>query len=350
MSATSNLKKSKITDNKRVLKYQPEWDDASLISMISGRSSPVKQLASLADKCSIKTLPMLNKGKNNFPDFFEKLLGPLERRVIEARDLFLESHLQILDVYTSHNPDTAREFARLIALTMALFALIPPRTRQVGLSQRHEFPQGAYSALYYKWTLLAPVSVICMYVHHYKPVLYPGFVYELLEAAETYEQKVRDKATWNLEVHFPLMVKSLRRPGDNCYIKITPCTTAVILPQFRVPAAAAHKVNFAVIFQPTHPSSQKQKNINSWRLCMTGGSINHIDYRDLKERLIAISVETNDDYEKAKLQLIVWQAAQRGGFGIMHFQPEITLGIIIQGHDWYFSLSTRSHHNATQIT
>lgn len=90
---------------------QPEWDDASLIS---SRSSPVKQLANLADKCSVKTLPMLNKGKNNFPDSLEKLLGPLERRVIKARDLFLESDVQALRAYTLRNPGTAREFANCI--------------------------------------------------------------------------------------------------------------------------------------------------------------------------------------------------------------------------------------------
>lgn len=142
MSATS--KKRKITDNKQVLKSQPEWDDASLIS---GRSSPVKQLANLADKWSIKTLPMLNKGKNNFPDFLEKLLGPLERRVIKARDLFLESDVQTLRAYTSRNPGTAREFANCIDDDLVcpnpspdqvsrLESFIPP----FGLSQRHEFP------------------------------------------------------------------------------------------------------------------------------------------------------------------------------------------------------------------
>ncbi|KAI0878489.1 hypothetical protein GGS24DRAFT_496741 [Hypoxylon argillaceum] len=161
---------------------QPEWDDASLIS---SRSSPVKQLANLADKCSVKTLPMLNKGKNNFPDSLEKLLGPLERRV-----------------------------------------------------------------------------------HHYEPFLHPDFVHELLEAAETCEREVRDEFTWHLEIYFPLMVKALkglRRPGDDCYIKIIPCTTAFTLPQFQVPIAAAHSVDFAVTFQPTDPLSQTQKNIDSWR-------------------------------------------------------------------------------------
>ncbi|KAJ8128736.1 hypothetical protein O1611_g4898 [Lasiodiplodia mahajangana] len=314
-SATS--KKRKITDNKQVLKPQPEWDDASVIS---GRSSPVKQLANLADKCSIKTLPMLNKGKNNFPDSLEKLLGPLERRVIKARDLFLESDVQTLRDYTSRNPGTAREFANCIDDDLVCPNPSPDQ------------------------------------VHHYQPFLHPDFVYELLEAAETCEREVRDEAAWNLEVHFPLMVKALkglRRPGDDCYIKIVPCTTAIILPQFQVPTAAAHKVDFAVTFQPTDPSSQTQKNIDSWRPYMPGGSINHTDYGGLKERLIAISVEmkrTHDDYEKAKFQLIVWQAAQWKKFNTMNFQPEITLGIIIQGHDWYFLPSTQAGNDATQVT
>lgn len=84
-----------------------------------------------------------------------------------------------------------------------------------------------------------------------------------------------------------------------------------------------------------------------------GGGINHTDYGGLKDRLIAMSVETKrigDDYEKAKLQLIVWQAAQWKKFKTMHFQPEITLGIIIEGHDWYFLPSTRTGHDATQVS
>ncbi|GAP82355.1 putative methyltransferase type 11 [Rosellinia necatrix] len=85
--------------------------------------------------------------------------------------------------------------------------------------------------------------------------------------------------------------------------------------------------------------------------------INHTDYNALRRRPIVLSVESKkpgEGFRKAHLQLGVWQAAQwtflldqlpsksksKDDGNVIPFLP----GVIIQGHDWYFTASTRFHN------
>ncbi|KAF2972605.1 hypothetical protein GQX73_g1037 [Xylaria multiplex] len=84
------------------------------------------------------------------------------------------------------------------------------------------------------------------------------------------------------------------------------------------------------------------------------GCINPTDYNPLRRRPIVLSAESRksgEGFRNAQLQLSVWQAAQWNflldilarEYGETQVQAAIPFlpALIIQGHDWYFTASTR---------
>ncbi|UPL02786.1 hypothetical protein LCI18_013720 [Fusarium solani-melongenae] len=84
------------------------------------------------------------------------------------------------------------------------------------------------------------------------------------------------------------------------------------------------------------------------------GVINHTDYYPLRDRPIALSIETKrtgEGWDGATLQLSVWQAAHWRLLDLLNSDredepaplPGFLPGIIIQGHGWYLVLATREN-------
>lgn len=171
--------------------------------------------------------------------------------------------------------------------------------------------------------------------------------------------------------------------------------TASVIPDYLPFASPSKKVDFCIYIEPTADSSfesspssfrSAQSAITAARNQLPCGVINHTTYYPLRERPIALSIETKktgEGWEGATLQLGVWQAAQwnilqhlassssataqqnkaqsnngiqdepavrTGDHGEVDTQqtpsaepvlPDFLPGIIIQGHEWYFVVSTK---------
>ncbi|KAI0547246.1 hypothetical protein F4679DRAFT_597867 [Xylaria curta] len=276
--------------------------DSSAWSNKSGRSSPTKQIAKLRINASMQHRMMDDDGSEDFPESFRTLLDPIKRATTMCRGLLFESQHDLLfaDTPDLSDPSCLRE---------------------------------------------------------YEQRLDPEFVGFILDEARECDENLYPEASWNMLVHYPLMRRAImgalrRRKADDSsdpLVTVVPCTTASLIANFKVHDAPAHKVDFAIALEPGGTAADRRMiadMIEARRESMPWWSINHTDYSPLLHRPIAISIETkrtNDDFEKARVQLMVWLAAQWVKLESMTDRPpDILPAIIIQGHDWYLVVSTRA--------
>ncbi|KAI1308919.1 hypothetical protein F5Y03DRAFT_349667 [Xylaria venustula] len=306
-------------------------DQTSNYSNKTGRSSPTKQIARLRINASMQHRMMDDDGSDDFPESLRKLLDPIKRATTLCRSLLAESQRQEIRYYALADPKRRRNFRDCYNDDVLFTSALADQSDPVD----------------------------------------PEFVGLILDEARECDENLHPEASWNMQVHYPLMRRAImgasRRRyvpgGRNPLVTVVPCNTASLVTDFKVPDAPAHKVDFAIALEPirtavdgtatemmtadgTVADKIAADRIEAWRKSMPGLSINHTDYAPLLHRPIAISVETkrtNDDFEKARVQLMVWLAAQWAKVESMTDRlPEVLPAIIIQGHDWYLVTSTRA--------
>ncbi|KAJ3532969.1 hypothetical protein NM208_g4684 [Fusarium decemcellulare] len=120
---------------------------------------------------------------------------------------------------------------------------------------------------------------------------------------------------------------------------------ARILPQYRIQNLPGKKVDYTLVIDPKlNPESEAAIDA----LWTARKTINHTDFTPLQKLPVAVSIETkrtNQNLDKANLQMNVWQAAQwrlleelAGATALeeLEFLP----GILVQGHKWEFVASS----------
>ncbi|KAH8657818.1 hypothetical protein BX600DRAFT_514369 [Xylariales sp. PMI_506] len=203
----------------------------------------------------------------------------------------------------------------------------------------------------------------------------PTFVQEILDEARECEDNLYPEASWNSMVHWPVLRHAIIGSGPRSQradrlVSVVPCTTASILPSYRVRSVPPKMVDYAIVVQPEYDSGQSAPSdemvpvadvVTNLRTRLPGQSINHTDFIPLRNRPIALSIETkrtNDALDEAKLQISVWLAAQRRALeelsrtsnraatseGDEHSRVDVPVAflpaIIIQGHDWNFAAAS----------
>ncbi|KAI0432834.1 hypothetical protein F5Y09DRAFT_300531 [Xylaria sp. FL1042] len=323
--ARSDNASSVSTSDTRSL-YSDRTSNRSTPSNRSGRSSPTKQIARLRINSTMQHRMMDDDGSDDFPESVRKLLDPIKRATTLCRGLLAESQRQVIRDYALADPKHRRNFEECYN-DVVLF------TNTLGDQSD-------------------PID--------------PEFVGLILDEARECDENLHPEASWNMQVHYPLMRRAIMgaarrrnvQDGGNPLVTVVPCTTASLVADFKVHDAPAHKVDFAIALEPgrtlvggtavdgTTLDKTAADGIEARCKSMPGLSINHTDYAPLLRRPIAISVETkrtNDDFEKARIQLMVWLAAQWAKVESMTDRPpEVLPAIIIQGHDWYLVASTRA--------
>ena len=81
-------------------------------------------------------------------------------------------------------------------------------------------------------------------------------------------------------------------------------------------------------------------------------SINHTNYSPLLDLPVSIPIETkkgSDAWDKAMLQMGIWQTAQ---FRLLASCPEISYlpGIIVMGHSWNFVVTVRDGQGVKPVS
>ncbi|KAF5253907.1 hypothetical protein FANTH_1232 [Fusarium anthophilum] len=128
-----------------------------------------------------------------------------------------------------------------------------------------------------------------------------------------------DEHAWNGLVHLPLLNTvfhgSNSRPPQ--LDGFAPCTSASILPQYKIKSASGKKVNYVCYIKPENDPTQPKltSTIDTIRASLEDASINHTDY--IPDCPISFSIETkggDESGKKAALQMgILWTTSR--GFG-----------------------------------
>ncbi|EXK76353.1 hypothetical protein FOQG_18905 [Fusarium oxysporum f. sp. raphani 54005] len=189
-------------------------------------------------------------------------------------------------------------------------------------------------------------------------------VLEALEAAIECSENLHAESTWNIEVHQKLLGLAFRPSGQSKFshsVNFTSCSTATILSEYLPAFSPSKKVDFCIYVDPS-AVLEGRKSIN-----LRAHSVNPTDYYPLRNRLLAVCIETKkpgEGWEGATLQLSVWKAAQwkiieelekfkqhklasespvdaNAGRQLEQDMPQFVPGIIIQGHDWNIVVATR---------
>ncbi|KAM6513107.1 hypothetical protein FALCPG4_015580 [Fusarium falciforme] len=174
----------------------------------------------------------------------------------------------------------------------------------------------------------------------------------LVEEAAECQATTQSESGWNMMVHHPLLYKAIygcRR--RNQIVGFAPCTTAKIIREYLPTTSQAKMVDFCIYLMPE--TEQIALNATkSLRRALPCNVINHTDIVSLRNRPIAVSIETKRrggvQPATAELQLGTWHAAQwkfledlvarsGGSFDGLPFLP----AIIVEGHHWSFAATTR---------
>ncbi|KAK7421715.1 hypothetical protein QQZ08_009803 [Neonectria magnoliae] len=192
-------------------------------------------------------------------------------------------------------------------------------------------------------------------------------------------QNSHPEANWITLVHDGLLRLALQPPHKPLFTSLVghmPCTTATILSCYLPSLLPPKKVDYCIYVDPSNDSSPlaTASRIANLRQTLPGKAINHTNFYPLRHRPIALSIETKktgEGWDGATLQMGVWQSAHwsllrsltniartndrrqknLGQTGLLEDEPnDIPLperklpqflpGIIIQGHDWNFVLTT----------
>ncbi|KAF4460090.1 methyltransferase type 11 [Fusarium albosuccineum] len=177
----------------------------------------------------------------------------------------------------------------------------------------------------------------------------PEDVLNLTNEARDCHDRKQNEAGWNMMVHYPLLFQAIYgSQKQDQLLGITPCTTAKIMQEYLPSATQAKMVDFCIYLDPKSDAIGVEKA----RSILPCGYINHTDFYTLRDRPIALSIETkaptSTSVASAELQIGTWQSAQwrfledlvsrsGGSLDELLFLP----AIIVQGHQWSFAATTR---------
>ncbi|KAH6960056.1 hypothetical protein BKA56DRAFT_680310 [Ilyonectria sp. MPI-CAGE-AT-0026] len=151
------------------------------------------------------------------------------------------------------------------------------------------------------------------------PTPSPKAVLRILAAAAECSTNGHSEAGWNVLVHQRVLELALQSPDQEEFkhhINFLMSSTANILPEYVATATPLRKIDFCMYidpaFDPSSAASTLQSVITNLRGTLPGAVLNHTDYRPLRGRPIALSIETKktgEGWDGATLQLGVWQSA-----------------------------------------
>lgn len=205
------------------------------------------------------------------------------------------------------------------------------------------------------------------------PTLLLSRILHVFELAKECFNEDHVEATWNALVHWPVFDLALgsmadvsetgqsasatgKGPGrdDQVCVRGMPCTAA----RLAGCPPGSKMVDYCIFVEPqAHEAAIIDK------LQQTAPYINHTDYNALRRRpivLSAVSKKPGEGFRAVQLQLGVWQAAQwtfllgqltadddgkTKQTEVIPFLP----ALIIQGHDWHFTATTRFHDTTVCI-
>ncbi|KPM34474.1 hypothetical protein AK830_g12100 [Neonectria ditissima] len=285
----------------------PASASQSIQSQPSGRSSPSKQMAALElDPGGINTRA-LSLVDPRLPPALSSLLKELERCHIGIG--VISSSLQAeIDKQTEDNP-------RLGIFATFMFAA-PADRDQFG------------------------------------PTLSLDDAVHLVQEATECQVTMQSEVGWNMMVHYPLLFKAIHGQGrQNQLVDIAPCTTARLIKEYLPTNSQAKTVDFC-IYLTAELNDAARDATERLRRVLPCNVINHTEFFPLRDRPIAVSIETKkkggSQSVTAELQLGTWHAAQwkfledlvarsGGSFDGLPFLP----AVIVRGHDWSFVATTR---------
>lgn len=212
----------------------------------------------------------------------------------------------------------------------------------------------------------------------YGPTPSTDQVLNILEAAANCERNSHHESSWNIEVHHRVLETALRFRSSNQPsnlfaqpVNFMVSTTAGIAIG-KPPLAPFQKIDFCLYIDPATVGGTERKDyitktIDAVRSTIPDQhlAINHTDHFPLRRNPITVSIETkrsSDNWDKANLQIAVWQAAQwnflrwmaqgdtegdRVGdtrddtrYHTRDIGLEFLPGIVIMGHHWYLTATT----------
>ncbi|KPM42275.1 hypothetical protein AK830_g4267 [Neonectria ditissima] len=152
------------------------------------------------------------------------------------------------------------------------------------------------------------------------PTPSPKGVLRILAAAAECSSNGHSEAGWNILVHQRVLELALQSPDQEEFthhINFLMSSTASIIPEYVATTTPLRKIDFCIYIDPAFDQSSAgstlQSVLTSIRGNLPGAVLNHTDYRPLRERPIALSIETKktgEGWDGATLQLGVWQSAQ----------------------------------------
>ncbi|EWZ28182.1 hypothetical protein FOZG_18105 [Fusarium oxysporum Fo47] len=217
------------------------------------------------------------------------------------------------------------------------------------------------------------------------------FVLQILDKAASCNTHQHHEDEWNKSVHALILEFAFHTKGQRVkdqLISCSSCINAAILPEYQTrTAGVSKKVDFCIHINPkndkTSPIAQSIKKLINH---LPGNMFNFTSFQPLYEQPIALSIETKrptEGFDVAKLQLGVWQAAHwmflntlietqqqilkdsqqtKGQISavesdIIHLEeleihtqqqppdprsklPDFIPGVIINGHEWWFTVTT----------
>ncbi|KAK7430751.1 hypothetical protein QQZ08_002795 [Neonectria magnoliae] len=144
----------------------------------------------------------------------------------------------------------------------------------------------------------------------------PASIIAVLNSAVECEENLHAESTWNMLVHSEVLRLALQPPDSAPFsnlINYMPCSTAAIIPRYLPASSPSKKIDFCVYIDPRlDPSPTAQSGIHTTRIRLPEQVFNHTDYYPLRQRPIALPIETKktgEGWDGATLQLGVWQAA-----------------------------------------
>ncbi|KAK2694372.1 hypothetical protein QWA68_005703 [Fusarium oxysporum] len=175
----------------------------------------------------------------------------------------------------------------------------------------------------------------------------------------------RSEAAWNHEVHFPLLCLALRNRSKGAFqrlVNVKSCSSASIIPDYRIRFAPDKKIDFCVYLDPHHDPNDTNiaSTVDAVRAHLPGLSINPTDDLSLLNNPIAIPIETKrpgEGLDTANLQVATFLTAhltllQRldAGASVPVQDGEkapsvddlgLLPGLIVQGNTWNFIAASR---------
>ncbi|KAF5004983.1 hypothetical protein FDECE_8548 [Fusarium decemcellulare] len=172
-------------------------------------------------------------------------------------------------------------------------------------------------------------------------------ILQIVKTAKDTANLKQDEAGWNNLVHTPILQLALhgRHAWGQELVGFCPCMSAGILPQYRIQNLPGKKVDYTLVIDPKLDPESEAAVDALWTARKT---VNHTDFTPLQKLPVAVSIETkrtNQNLDKANLQMNIWQAAQwrlleelAGATALeeLEFLP----GILVQGHKWEFVASS----------